>query len=179
MILGKLLTETAELPIAKNILAVKQGKRRLVIVCGGQSGVDRAALDSALALLLPCRGWCPNGRWAEDGSIAPHYPLQECGSPTPAVRTELNVIDSDATLVLTRGEPQDGTPLTIERAQAHGKPTLVMTLGESPDVDGFWRWISENDIRILNVGGPRESFSPGDIYSASRAILDIMLDPTR
>jgi hypothetical protein len=176
---GKLLAETADLPVGKRILSVKQGKRRLVIVCGGQSGVDRAALDSAQMLFLPCRGWCPKERWAEDGPIAPHYPLQECGSLTPAVRTELNAIDSDGTLVLTKGEPQDGTPLTIERAQGHGKPTLVMTLGETPDVEGFWRWITQHDIRILNVGGPRESFSPGSVYAASRAILDLILDPTR
>jgi hypothetical protein len=175
----KLLAETAELPIGRNILAVKPGRRRLVIVCGGQSGVDRAALDAACALLLPYRGWCPDKRWAEDGLIAPLHPMQECGSLTPAVRTELNTIDSDATLVLSKGEPQDGTPLTIERAQHHGKPTFVMALGESPDIEGFWRWIAEHDIRILNIGGPRESFSPGDIYPAARAILDSILDPTR
>lgn len=174
-----LLSDTAQLKIGRNILNVKPGKRRLCIVNGGQSGVDRAALDSAFELMLPCRGWCPTERWAEDGTIASHYPLQECGSPTPAVRTELNAIDSDGTLVLTKGNPQDGTPLTLERAQLHGKPTLIMTLGEAPDVEGFWKWITTNDIRILNIGGPRESFEPGTVYSASRAILDVILDPTR
>lgn len=177
--IGKLLSETENLEIGRYILGIKAGKRRLCIVNGGQSGVDRAALDSAFKLRLPCRGWCPTERWAEDGTIAAHYPLQECGSPTPAVRTELNAIDSDGTLVLTKGNPQDGTPLTVERAQLHGKPTLVMTLGEAPDVEGFWKWINSNDIRILNIGGPRESFEPGTVYAASRAILDVILDPTR
>lgn len=174
-----LLPETLSLQIGKNIAAVRAGKRRLTIVNGGQSGVDRAALDSAAKLMLPSRGWCPNGRWAEDGTIDAKYPMQECGSPTPAVRTELNAIDSDGTLVLTKGNPQDGTPLTVERAQGHGKPTMVMTLGETPDVAAFWKWINDHDIRVLNVGGPRESFEPGVVYAGSRAILDVILDPTR
>jgi hypothetical protein len=174
-----LLPETAALDIGRNIVGVKPGRRRLYVVCGGQSGVDRAALDSAMKLMLPCRGWCPNERWAEDGTIDNRYPLQECGSPTPAVRTELNAIDSDGTLVLTKGNPQDGTPLTIERAELHGKPTLVITLGEQPDIQRFWNWIAAHDIRILNIGGPRESFEPGFVYNASRSILDLILDPTR
>ena len=178
MAIAKLLEETQSLPIARHILGTKPGKRRLTIVNGGQSGVDRAALDSAMHLMLPCRGWCPNGRWAEDGSIAPVYPLQECGSPTPAVRTELNTIDSDGTLVLSRGEPRDGTPLTIECAKMHGKPVLEISLDDEPDAAAFWAWINSYDIRTLNIGGPRESFSPGSVYTPARRILDLILDPT-
>lgn len=179
MIAKHLLPETSALDIGLRISEVQRGKRRLCIVCGGQSGVDRAALDTAMNLMLPCRGWCPNDRWAEDGSIDKRYPLQECGSLVPAVRTELNAIDSDGTLVLSKGDPQDGTPLTIERAQSHGKPTLVLNLEEQLDIQGFWSWINANDIRILNIGGPRESFEPGVIYKASCAILALILDPTR
>ena len=178
MTTGKLLDETATLLIGKSILNVKPGKRRLTIVNGGQTGVDRAALDSAMHLMLPCRGWCPNERWAEDDAIAAVYPLQECGSATPAVRTELNTIDSDGTLVLSRGNPQDGTPLTVERAKLHGKPTLELNLDESPDVAAFWAWINKHDIRILNIGGPRESFAPGAVYAPTRKVLDLILDPT-
>ncbi len=169
---------TAATSVGKRIAEVHSGKRRLMIVAGGQSGVDRAALDSASELTLPHRGWCPEKRWAEDGAIGATYPMQECDSGNPAVRTELNTIDSDATLVLTKGKPNDGTPLTIERAERHGRPTLVMTLGATPDIEGFWRWIEKFDVRILNIGGPRESFSPGQVYEESRAILDLILDPT-
>ena len=70
------------------------------IVSGGQTGVDRAALDAALALGMRCGGWCPAGRWAEDGPIDPRYPLRETPSGDPAQRTEWNVRDSDATLIL-------------------------------------------------------------------------------
>ena len=75
------------------------------IVSGGQTGVDRAALDVALDLSLPCGGWCPKGRKAEDGPIAAHYPLTETPLDSYPQRTEWNVRDSDGTLVLTRGKP--------------------------------------------------------------------------
>lgn len=174
-----LLPETATIEIGQLISAVVAGKRRLFVVNGGQSGVDRAALDSAMKLMLPCRGWCPNERWAEDGAIAAHYPLTECGSPTPAVRTELNAYDSDGTLVLTHGKPTDGTDLTSDRARAHGRPVLTMDLADEPDVTAFWSWIRSNNIRILNVGGPRESFKQGFVYHRARHILDLLLDPTK
>jgi hypothetical protein len=175
---GELLPSTKETSVGAQLVNVQAGKRRLMVVTGGQSSVDRAALDAAVELTLPCRGWCPAERWAEDGTIASRYPMQECGSSDPATRTELNTIDSDATLVLTKGNPTDGTPLTSARAEHHGKPTFVLTLGQAPDVEAFWRWIERCDVRILNIGGPRESFAPGEVYRESRAILDVLLNPT-
>ena len=173
-----LLPETSDLPIGRQITNVLASKRRLTVVNGGQTGVDRAALDAALHLMLPCRGWCPSERWAEDAPIDKRYPLQECGSPTPAVRTELNVIDSDGTLVISRGTPEDGTPLTTERAIAHNKPVLEISLDEAPNRSAFWSWIQTHDIRTLNIGGPRESFSPGHVYEPTFKILIELLDPT-
>ena len=82
------------------------GPIRPKIVSGGQTGVDRAALDVALDLGLEAGGWVPRGRRAEDGVIAERYPVRECESDAYAERTRLNVRDSDATLVLTRGRPK-------------------------------------------------------------------------
>jgi hypothetical protein len=141
------------------------------IVSGGQTGVDRAALDVALALGLECGGWCPAGRRAEDGPLAASYPLRETPSPRYEERTEWNVRDSDGTLLVTRGEPTGGTAITRELALRYGRPLFVANLGADAVPDAVWAWIDENRIEVLNVAGPRESGAPG-IYFAARAFLE-------
>src|SRR5437660_8666127 len=96
------------------------------LISGGQTGVDRAALDVALELGLPCGGWCPRGRKAEDGVIPDRYPLAETPSPSYRQRTRWNVRDSDGTLILVRGRPTGGTALTLASARRLGKPVLVV-----------------------------------------------------
>jgi hypothetical protein len=143
------------------------------IVSGGQTGVDRAALDVALELGLPCGGWCPKGRAAEDGPLAVRYPLTETPSEIHAQRTEWNVRDSDGTLVLTRGEPTEGTALTIAIAKRLRKPCLVLDLldlHEQPAESAVWTWADQHNVRILNVAGPRESKCLG-IYAQAAAFL--------
>src|SRR5690606_30676655 len=95
------------------------------VVSGGQTGVDRAALDAALRLGLPCGGWCPAGRWAEDGPIPERYPLRETESADPAERTARNVRDSDATLILSPRPLRGGTAGTREVAERLGRPFHV------------------------------------------------------
>src|SRR5437868_610576 len=113
------------------------------IISGGQTGVDRAALDVALELGIACGGWCPKGRLAEDGPIPERYPLKETNLPVYPQRTEWNVRDSDGTLVLTLGSPAkngelapegSGTALTIELARRQKKPCLVVDLNNHPEV---------------------------------------------
>jgi len=144
------------------------------IVSGGQSGVDRAALDAALALGVPCGGWCPGGRSAEDGRIEDRYPLTETPSDKTDQRTEWNVRDSDGTLVLTRGEPSGGTALTIRIARGLGRPFLVVDPTAEGDVDRVRSWIRRSRIEVLNVAGPRESKSPG-IHGEATAFLRTVL----
>jgi hypothetical protein len=131
------------------------------IVSGGQTGVDRAALDVALELGIACGGWCPKGRRAEDGPIPARYPLTENASAAYDGRTERNILESDGTLVLRGQQASPGTELTIELAARHGKPSLVVDLFQQPDPAGVWRWVKENNIHVLNVAGPRESQAPG------------------
>jgi hypothetical protein len=146
---------------------------RLVVevVSGGQTGVDRAALDAARAAGLPCRGWCPRGRRAEDGQIPAEYPLRETPTEDYAQRTEWNVRDSNATLVLVRGRTGPGTAFTIERARRLRRPLLVVDLRDDPDPAAARRWIEDETVGVLNVAGPRESQDPG-IGAAARAYLE-------
>jgi hypothetical protein len=136
------------------------------IVSGGQTGVDRAALDAALALGIPCGGWCPRGRRAEDGWIDPRYPLRETPSADYPQRTEWNVRDSDGTLVLTRGRPTGGTALTIALARRHGRSLLVLDLEQDPGPAEVLRWAETREVTVLNVAGPRESQQPGIQHEA-------------
>jgi hypothetical protein len=149
------------------------------IVSGGQTGVDRAALDVAREYGIPCGGWCPKGRKAEDGEIDRRYPLRETPSEDYAQRTEWNVRDSDGTLVLSWGEPSGGTSFTLECATRLGKPVLSFDLKEGWSEPAFRRWIEENGIATLNVAGPRESHAPGRIYTQATAALRQLLESFR
>jgi len=141
------------------------------IVSGGQTGADRAALDAALEAGLPCGGWCPQGRDAEDGRIPERYPLRETRERTHHVRTERNVADSDGTLIFNLGELQGGTALTRDYAQKHGRPCLIVQLDAVPNpVEHVLSWAGRNGIRTLNVAGPRGSKRP-DIYARTLEVL--------
>ena len=148
----------------------QKGRFPVKIVSGGQSGVDRAALDAALAAGYAVGGWCPRGRRAEDGPIDGRYPLEETPSHLYSQRTEWNVRDSDATLILYRGAMSGGTELTAQLARRYGRPLLSLDLATEPDPNLVRRWLSDRRVRILNLAGPRESGAPG-IHAAARAFL--------
>ncbi len=137
---------------------------RLKIVSGGQTGVDRAALDFAIRHGFEHGGWCPLGRRAEDGVIPPVYQLRETDSPDYDERTERNVLDSDATLIVAREkELSGGTAFTKARAEQHDRPVLVIceTDGVARGVTALLQFLKRNKVRVLNVAGPRESQAPG------------------
>jgi hypothetical protein len=142
----------------------------LRVVSGGQTGVDRAALDAARAAGLGVGGWCPRGRRAEDGPIDPSYPLEETPGEDYAERTLWNVRDSDGTLVLTRGRPSGGTAFTIAAARRTRRPLLVLDLADGPDPREVARWLGAAGVGVVNVAGPRESQRPG-IGEEARAFL--------
>jgi hypothetical protein len=146
----------------------------LKIVSGGQTGVDRGALKAAIRLGIPHGGWCPRGRLAEDGKIPARYRLREAETADYAARTEKNVLDSDATLILCRGSLSGGTLLTYRLAERHRRPCKVIDLNEPLDAEDLRKWLEDNGVATLNVAGPRESQNPG-IETQSRKALETAL----
>lgn len=144
------------------------------IISGGQTGVDRAALDVARDLCIERGGWCPKGRLAEDGRIPDEYPLQETDSPVYAERTEKNVIASDGTLILTVGTLAGGTAYTVECAQRHGRPYYVVDLARTMDPSSARQWLESYPIAVLNVAGPRLSESPQGYVLARRFLTGLL-----
>ena len=146
------------------------------VVSGGQTGVDRAALDVALKLGIPCGGWCPRGRRAEDGPLQGIYPLRETPSSDYTQRTRWNVRDSDGTVVLYKGSLSGGSALTVEIAQRNHKPCLLIDLCEDSSPEILLDWLKGYKIRTLNVAGTRESGSTG-IYDEACQFLAMCLVP--
>src|SRR5262245_38159787 len=133
------------------------------IVSGGQTGVDRGALDAALAARFPCGGWCPEGRLAEDGAIADCYPITVLAGAGYEERTLRNVLDSDGTAILCPGKLEGGTRLTAEYCAGHGKPCLVIDAHAALPNEAareIAAFIGRERIRVLNLAGPRASKWP-------------------
>ena len=159
------------------------------IVSGGQTGVDRGALDAAIEADVPHGGWCPRGRRAEDGAVPDEYQLTPTDSYDYTVRTERNVLDSEGTLILCRGALSGGTKLTRELAKTSKRPVFIVDLkhvdlkhvdskqdGEDPEsaVQDVLRWLRDHEISVLNVAGPRESQQPGIALAAHEFLRDVL-----
>ena len=138
-------------------------RRRLKIVSGAQTGVDRAALDAALACGIDCGGWCPQGRLAEDGAIDARYPVVELAGGGYLERTERNVRDSDATVIIHFGSLTGGTRATHDFCLVNDKPCLLLD-GSRIDAAEAAARIAEFECsltpRELNFAGPRASGAP-------------------
>jgi predicted Rossmann fold nucleotide-binding protein DprA/Smf involved in DNA uptake len=156
----------------------------LKILSGGQTGVDRAALDIAIELGIPHGGWCPKGRVSEDGVIPSQYQLVEMESELYADRTRQNIIDSEGTLILYHERLQGGTLLTSRFAEQQNKPCHKVRLTRVPQPSGSKslavkikaarKWLYENKIYTLNVAGPRGSKEP-EIYLRAKEFLKLLL----
>lgn len=143
------------------------------VVSGGQTGVDRAGLDAAIALGIAHGGWCPAGRLSEDGSVPSRYELQETLSGEYPVRTEMNVRDSDATLILCVDKLKGGSRLTKRFCERHAMPHLVVRMDQSQEAV-VRDWLAKHRPSCLNVAGPRESTSPGIYELALEYLLRVL-----
>ena len=176
-----------------------QRYRLPMIISGGQTGVDRAALDFALATGIYTGGWCPAGRRAEDGVIPGIYPLREADSPLYQQRTRLNVCDSDATLIFIGTGNSRGTALTSEICRQKRKPYLLIAISDrilaingAPAVEtsasshsdlqpepfsatATLGWLWRCQPGILNVAGPRASECPEAVAIVTAILRQLFL----
>jgi len=150
-----------------------------VVMSGGQTGVDRAALDWAIGHGIAHGGWCPKGRMAADGPLPPHYQLRETESAGYRQRTKLNVQDSDATLIFNIGELDGGTLNTVRFITSMKKPNRGFQLVQTNTEDvaqAVVEWLTQGRFSTLNIAGPREEKRPG-IYKLVMSVLDNCLKP--
>jgi len=160
----------------------------MILLCGGQSGVDRAVLDVAVDDGIAYGGWCPKGGWAEDlpappGLLAKYPNLKETPLADPAQRTEWNVRDADACMIIVdrRGlGVSAGTARAQDLAHRYRKPLFVADLARPDTVEHALLWLRVQLARHgadlkLAIGGPRESEAPG-IYQRAKAFITALLD---
>jgi hypothetical protein len=165
----------------------RAGKNPMKLLSGGQSGVDRAVLDVAIARGIDYGGWCPKDGWAEDltappGLLAKYPQLKETPLADPAQRTEWNVRDADACMIVIAAgglAVSKGTALAEELAHRHRKPLLVVDMGAPEPVEHAAMWLRVQqrvgaDL-VFAIGGPRESEAPG-IYTSATAFIHALLD---
>ena len=147
------------------------------IISGGQTGVDRAALDVALENGIECGGWCPAGRLDELGRIPDRYPLKELEHGSFAARTLHNVKDSDGTVIIYFETLRGGSSQTVQFCIEEQKPHQIIDAAKMSTEDAakvVVDLVRKRKIDILNVAGPRQSEWPGG-YDFAFRVLDIFL----
>jgi hypothetical protein len=147
------------------------------VISGGQTGVDRGALDAALEARFPCGGWCPSGRLAEDGPIDARYPVVEMEQGGYEQRTRQNVLDSDGTAIIYFGELSGGTEFTLSQCMLQKKPyTLIdaAEISETSATELIVEFVRTHSVETLNVAGPRQSSAPEAHNYARRVIAGVI-----
>ncbi|NOX33869.1 MAG: hypothetical protein GXP56_09045 [Deltaproteobacteria bacterium] len=147
------------------------------IISGGQTGADRAALDVAIKFNIEHGGWIPKGRITEQGPLPMKYQLIEMNTMDYKERTKQNIMDSNGTLIISRGELTGGSRLTHNFAKLVGRPNCYIDLLNTEEFEAaifLKSFLLENNIQILNVAGPRLSRHPW-IYKDVKIILEVML----
>jgi hypothetical protein len=152
---------------------------KITIISGGQTGVDRGALDAALEVGFPCGGWCPDGRMADDGVIPDVYPLQVLDGSGYRKRTKQNVIDSDATVIIYFEYifPKRGTEQTLLECIRADKPYLLIDgseLAEDRTAERIFLFVKKNNISRLNIAGPSARHL-SNAHGYTQTVITLML----
>jgi Circularly permutated YpsA SLOG family len=143
------------------------------IISGGQTGVDRAALDVALKHRIDCGGWCPAGRLDEIGRIPDRYPVWELEHGGFTERTLQNVKDADGTVIIYPGKLSGGTEQTVRFCLEQQRPHQLLDASKIPTEEAarlIADFVRNHKIDTLNVAGPRESEWPEGYDYAYRAL---------
>jgi len=157
--------------------AIEHADRHVKIISGGQTGVDRAALDVALKHGIPCGGWCPAGRLDEFGRIPDRYPVKELEHSGFTDRTLQNVKDSNGNVIIYFRDLRGGTAETVRFCGEQQRPYKLIDAGDirpEPAADLIASFVRDEKIITLNVAGPRQSEWPGG-YDYAFRVLDIFL----
>ena len=142
------------------------------ILSGGQTGVDRAALDQGLDSGFKIGGYCPKGRRAEDGPIDRKYPLIETTGGYVG-RTQRNVLESPATIIIAKGSLEGGSALTQRFCQEANKPHLVIDANLLAPAEGaklLLAFYLETRVHAFNFAGPRASGWPQGYHYTKQLI---------
>ncbi len=156
------------------------------IIAGGQTGVDRGALEAARDFGMDIGGWCPPGRKAEDGRIPDDLPLREtpveCSKTAidipSSLRTEWNVRDSDATLIISPGlknKTDIGTEWTKSCCVKINKPFLIYDILKEYNLSFIIAWLKSVKPKILNIAGPSENVSSGIQHKTRLMVTKLLL----
>ena len=148
-----------------------------IIISGGQTGVDRGALDACLEMEFPCGGWCTAGRAAEDGPIPLRYPMIELRSPYYDDRTRRNIVESDATLIIPNGKLNGGTLLTANYSRQIGKPVFIFEIAPffiDQTMENLIDFLIAYQVETLNVAGPRASLWSKAHETSQRIIKQLL-----
>jgi hypothetical protein len=164
---------------ASSAVTDRRDVNALKIISGGQTGIDRAALDVALAHGIDCGGWCPARRLDEFGRIPDQYPLQALETGGFMERTLQNVKDSDGTVVICTGKLGGGTEQTVRFCVELKRPHQLIDAAQLSPEDGaklIAEFVRNNNIAVLNIAGPRQSEWPEGYDYASRALENFLTD---
>lgn len=155
-------------------------RNRIKVITGGQTGVDRGALDAAIDLNIQCGGWCPEGRLAEDGVIPEQYPLEELVGGDYRDRTRKNVVDSDGSAIIYFGEIEGGTECTLDDCVQLAKPYQLIDgadMQPGQAAKQIAEFVRERNLQTLNIAGPRASkIEKGHKYAFDtvRILVDLL-----
>ncbi|MDH3955726.1 MAG: putative molybdenum carrier protein [Desulfobacteraceae bacterium] len=133
------------------------------IISGGLPGVELAALDAAIKLDIPRKGWTYKRRKTETEALPEEYNVKEIANPSYFERLEKNIMDSEGTVILTYGQLIRGSNATMNLANKYNKPCLLLKLNEctlNHAISSVRKWMDNHEIEEIFFTGSKPIASP-------------------